>query len=104
MGTAQIVFAPVSSHNPWRRAETVQVMSSAFFIPEEECPSEEAPAGVEEDADMPMASASLVAYCSELAAHRNPTQFGTSVPGGCWSSPQQASADEFSDSIPIFRV
>jgi len=53
---------------------------------------------------MPMASASLVAYCSELASHHNPTQFGTSVPGGCWSSPQQASADESSDSIPIFRV
>jgi len=60
----------------------------------------------QEAGEAPTCSQSLSDFCKELGERRDPTQFGTSVPGGCWgcASPPEKPLENEKEGVPIYRV
>jgi len=71
-------------------------------------PSAAVPMVVKEDEEH-MASQSLSDFCKALGEKHDPTQFGTSVPGGCWGTSVEGpkltgGGNNDKEGIPIHRV
>lgn len=58
--------------------------------------------------EVPGASASLLEHCKFLGAKHDPSQFATSIPGGCWgsTSPMREPSGDLDEAcgVPIFRA